>query len=113
MAVPAAGTLDLIAGGVTLLALLVAGSAGRTGSLEIFGFAGVASAGAEADGDAGAASAADFESEDLEGFAAVGELPDAGVGVPDADVVGTIEAILSFSTRTKPKSVLTLNMLSS
>src|SRR5208282_174811 len=61
--------------------------------------------------------------EDATAGSALGSVPAAGsffatgilsvFGVSLAGVDGTIDAILSFSTSTYPKSVLTLNMLSS
>ena len=58
-----------------------------------------------------AAAEAVLGEEPFEREAAGPEVP--GAGLEAAGVVGMIEAILSFSTSTKPKSVLILNMLSS
>ena len=93
-----AGMVDLIAGAATLPALEVAGRAGRTGSFENFGFA------------RGSLPAPDFSVLAAEAVCVSGAFLSgvfagflAAVAVaPGAGAVGTIDAILSFSTRTKP-----------
>jgi len=128
MALPEDGAAGLIAGGVTFAVCEVAGSSGRTGSLESFAFAGGGSVGsaafvaelpaefellveAELLDEVAAGAGIGFFSGAFAGLLAFAEGVEAGVAEPG--VVGMMEAILSFSTRTKPKSVLILNMLSS
>src|SRR5258708_7936057 len=110
MALVDGGTAGLIAGGVTFAVCAAAGSSGRTGSMESFAFAGGGSEDSVAfavESVAAVAAGAGiwFFSR---AFAALAPVAEAEPGV-----VGMMEAILSFSTRTKPKSVLILNMLSS
>jgi len=110
------GIAGLIAGGVTFAVCEVAGSSGRTGSTESFGFADGGSEGpaaSEAELLAGVAAGPGicFFSAAFAGLPAAAGVAEAGVAEPG--VVGMMEAILSFSTSTKPKSVLILNMLSS
>src|SRR5229473_1945081 len=91
--------------------------AGTTGS---FGGAGCAAADGRAvllvDGEASAAEATAVSAFDCGRGALWGEsapLFEAGCASELAGALGTMEAILSFSTKTYPKSVLTLNMFSS
>src|SRR4029077_11305128 len=87
----------LISGGVTFSTLPDVGREGRTGPSDIFALPATS---------AGAFSLlSDALPADLAAALAAGSLP--------APAAGTIDAILSFSTRTKPKSVFTRNMLSS
>ena len=119
----------MIAGAATLAAAVLVGTSGFTAAFVIFGvvlpvfpagpgstvfalaFVGVAEASDE-DAAAGAAcgceSAAGFEGCWLASFFPA----DAASGF-HAGVDGIMDSILSFSTSTNPKSVLTLNMLSS
>lgn len=116
MALPDGGGADLIAGGVTFAVGEAAGSSGRTGSLESFAFAGggsedSAAFAVELAAEVAVGAGTCFFSGAFADLAPFAEGVEAGVAEPG--VVGMIEAILSFSTRTKPKSVLILNMLSS
>ncbi len=118
------GTAGLIAGGVTFAVCEVAGNSGRTGSVESFGFAGGGSevsaafatgllADVELPDEVAAGAGIGFFSGALGGLAAFAEAEEEADGVVVPGEVGMMEAILSFSTSTKPKSVLILNMLSS
>src|SRR5258708_969967 len=116
MALLYGGTAGLIAGRVTFAVCAAAGSSGRTGSVESFAFAGggsevSAAFATESLAEVAVAAGIGFFSGAFAGFAAVAVAAEAGVA--DPGVLGMMEAILSFSTRTKPKSVLILNMLSS
>lgn len=112
------------AGAVTLEFAIAAGGAGRIGSAETFGLAtakvevsagsgaGAAELASGVDARAGAEFVAEEVFESGAGFVSgdfVGRAEPAGfsagvaaAGVAEEGVVGTMEAILSFSTRTKP-----------
>ena len=96
------GAPDLMAGAAIFVEAFAGGSDGLIGSAEIFGLGGAGSelsaAGAEFDAD----SVAGLPAADFGGLPAelAGAAADALAFAAGVD--GTIEAILSFSTRTKP-----------
>ena len=119
----------LIAGAATLAAAVFVGTSGFTAAFVIFGrtfsvfpvvpgpavfalaFVGAAEV-SEDDSTAGSACGCESPPGFDGCWAASFFVADAGSGFP-AGVDGTMDAILSFSMSSYPKSVLTLNMLSS